>query len=44
MEFGILGVGDHTAGPETGNKPSQHERIKGITRIAKHAEDVAVAH
>jgi alkanesulfonate monooxygenase SsuD/methylene tetrahydromethanopterin reductase-like flavin-dependent oxidoreductase (luciferase family) len=40
MEFGIFGVWDRTADPVTGNKPSEHERIKGITRIAKHAEDV----
>jgi putative FMN-dependent luciferase-like monooxygenase len=42
MEFGIFGVGDHTADPVTGNKVSEHERIKGITRIAKHAEDVGL--
>jgi alkanesulfonate monooxygenase SsuD/methylene tetrahydromethanopterin reductase-like flavin-dependent oxidoreductase (luciferase family) len=42
MEFGIFGVGDHTADPVTGHKPSEHERIKGITRIAKHAEDVGL--
>jgi putative FMN-dependent luciferase-like monooxygenase len=42
MEFGIFGVGDHTADPVTGHQPSEHERIKGITRIAKHAEDVGL--
>jgi len=35
MEFGIFGVGDHTADPVTGCKPSESERIKGITRIAR---------
>lgn len=42
MEFGIFGVGDHSADPVTGRKPSENERIKGITRIAKHAEDVGL--
>jgi putative FMN-dependent luciferase-like monooxygenase len=39
MEFGIFGVGDLHADPRAGHKPSEHERIHAITRIARHAED-----
>jgi putative FMN-dependent luciferase-like monooxygenase len=39
MELGIFGVGDRHPDPHTGRTPSEHERISGIARIAKHAED-----
>lgn len=40
MELGIFGVGDLHPDPHTGRTQSEHERITGIARIAKHAEDV----
>jgi putative FMN-dependent luciferase-like monooxygenase len=40
MELGIFGVGDRHPDPNTGQIPTEHERISGIARIAKHAEDV----
>ena len=39
MELGIFGVGDRHPDPTTGRTPSEHERISGIARVAKHAED-----
>jgi putative FMN-dependent luciferase-like monooxygenase len=40
MELGIFGVGDLHPDAHTGRTQSEHERITGIARIAKHAEDV----
>jgi putative FMN-dependent luciferase-like monooxygenase len=40
MELGIFGVGDLHPDVHTGRTQSEHERITGIARIAKHAEDV----
>ena len=42
MEIGIFGVGDIAADPTTGATPSATERITGLARIAKHAEDVGL--
>ena len=39
MEFGIFGVGDLSRDPVSGRMPSEHERIQGLTRIARHAEE-----
>jgi putative FMN-dependent luciferase-like monooxygenase len=40
MELGIFGVGDRHPNAHTGRMQTEHERIAGIARIAKHAEDV----
>src|SRR6476660_6181943 len=42
MQFGIFTVGDVTPFPSTGRTPTEHERLKAITTIAKHAEDVGM--
>ncbi|MGO4385804.1 LLM class flavin-dependent oxidoreductase [Specibacter sp. RAF43] len=42
MQFGIFSVGDVTLDPTTGRTPTEHERLKAITTIAKHAEDVGL--
>ncbi|WP_427018426.1 LLM class flavin-dependent oxidoreductase [Pseudarthrobacter sp. P1] len=42
MQFGIFSVGDITMDPTTGRTPTEHERIKAITTIAKHAEDIGM--
>ncbi|WP_026555318.1 LLM class flavin-dependent oxidoreductase [Arthrobacter sp. 35W] len=42
MQFGIFSVGDVTMDPTTGATPTEHERIKAITTIAKHAEEVGM--
>jgi putative FMN-dependent luciferase-like monooxygenase len=42
MEIGIFGVGDLHPDVHTGLAQSEHERITGIARIAKHAEDVGL--
>src|SRR5882724_5109104 len=42
MEIGIFGVGDRHPNAETGWMLTEHERITGIARIAKHAEDVGL--
>lgn len=42
MQFGIFTVGDVTPDPTTGRTPTEHERIKAMTTIAKHAEDVGL--
>ncbi len=39
MQIGIFGVGDVTTDPLTGRTPTEHERIRAIATIAKHAED-----
>lgn len=40
MQFGIFTVGDVTADPTTGRKPTEAERIKATVAIAKKAEEV----
>lgn len=42
MQFGIFSVGDVTLDPTTGHLPTEHERLKAITTIAKHAEEVGM--
>jgi putative FMN-dependent luciferase-like monooxygenase len=42
MQFGIFTVGDVTTDPTNGRTPTEHERIKNIVTIAKHAEDVGL--
>ena len=42
MQFGIFTVGDVTTDPTTGTTPSEHERIRSMVTIAKHAEDVGL--
>jgi putative FMN-dependent luciferase-like monooxygenase len=42
MEFGIFGVGDVSRDPVTGRTPSEAERIEGIVRSAKRAEEVGL--
>ncbi|MGW3043597.1 LLM class flavin-dependent oxidoreductase [Kitasatospora sp. NPDC001159] len=42
MQFGIFTVGDVTPDPTTGRTPSEHERIKAMTAIARKAEEVGL--
>ncbi|MBW4096389.1 MAG: LLM class flavin-dependent oxidoreductase [Acidobacteria bacterium] len=42
MQFGIFSVGDMTMDPTNGTTPTEYERIKAITTIAKHAEEVGM--
>ena len=42
MEFGIMSVSDITRDPVSGETPSEAERIQGLARIAKHAEEVGL--
>ena len=42
MQIGIFSVSDITTDPTTGHTPSEHERIKAITAIAKKAEEVGL--
>ena len=42
MQFGIFTVGDVTPDPTTGRTPTEHERIKAITTIARKAEEVGL--
>jgi len=42
MEFGIFSVGDLHPNALTGETQTEHERIKGMARIARHAEDVGL--
>ncbi|MGW6379221.1 LLM class flavin-dependent oxidoreductase [Rhodococcus sp. NPDC055112] len=42
MQIGIFSVGDVTPDPSTGRAPTEHERIKAMTTIAKHAEEVGL--
>jgi putative FMN-dependent luciferase-like monooxygenase len=42
MQFGIFTVGDVTTDPTTGRAPTEAERIKATTRIAKKAEEVGL--
>lgn len=40
MEFGIFSVSDVTRDPVSGDTPSEAARIKGLAKIATHAEEV----
>ncbi|MGA4506549.1 LLM class flavin-dependent oxidoreductase [Propionibacteriaceae bacterium G1746] len=42
MQFGVFSIGDVTTDPTTGKTPSEHERIKTLVTIAKHAEQVGL--
>lgn len=42
MQFGIFTVSDITRDPTTGVTPSEHERIRDVVTIAKHAEEVGL--
>lgn len=42
MEFGIMSVSDITRDPVSGETPSEAERIRSLSRIAVHAEDVGL--
>ncbi|WP_123505165.1 LLM class flavin-dependent oxidoreductase [Frondihabitans sp. PhB188] len=42
MQFGIFSVGDITTDPTTGVTPTEHERLKAMITIAKHAEEVGL--
>ena len=42
MQFGIFTVGDVTTDPTTGRTPTEHERIKAMVTIARHAEEVGL--
>ncbi|WP_030246632.1 LLM class flavin-dependent oxidoreductase [Streptomyces sp. NRRL S-350] len=42
MQFGIFSVGDLTRDPTTGTAPTEHERIKAIVTIARHAEEAGL--
>ena len=42
MQFGIFSVGDVTPDPTNGRVPTEHERIKAMVTIAKHAEEVGL--
>ncbi|WP_026533776.1 LLM class flavin-dependent oxidoreductase [Arthrobacter sp. H14] len=42
MQIGIFTVGDVTPDPANGTEPTEHERIKAMVKIAKHAEDVGL--
>ena len=42
VEFGIFSVGDLHPDPDSGRAQTEHERITGITRLAKHVENVGL--
>jgi putative FMN-dependent luciferase-like monooxygenase len=42
MQIGIFSVGDITPDPTTGRTPTGAERIKALTTIARHAEEVGL--
>jgi putative FMN-dependent luciferase-like monooxygenase len=42
MQFGIFSVGDVTQDPTTGRTLSEHERIKQMTELAVHTEEVGM--
>ena len=42
MQIGLFSVGDVTTDPTNNRTPSEHERIKAILTIAKHAEEVGL--
>lgn len=42
MQIGIFTVGDVTTDPTNNTTPSEHERIKAMVTIAKHAEEIGL--
>ena len=42
MQFGVFTIGDVTTDPTTGRTPTEHERLKAMMTIAKHAEQVGL--
>ncbi|HEY8294139.1 MAG TPA: LLM class flavin-dependent oxidoreductase [Micrococcaceae bacterium] len=42
MQIGLFSVGDVTTDPTNSSTPSEHERIKAMLTIAKHAEEVGL--
>ncbi|GAA1341132.1 LLM class flavin-dependent oxidoreductase [Arthrobacter roseus] len=42
MQIGIFSVGDVTTDPTTNQTPTEHERIKAMVTIARHAEAVGL--
>ena len=42
MQFGIFSVGDITPDPTTGREPTEAERLKALTTMALHAEQVGL--
>ncbi|MDO4887778.1 MAG: LLM class flavin-dependent oxidoreductase [Actinomycetaceae bacterium] len=42
MQFGFMSVSDITTDPVTGRTPSEHERIRAIVTIAKHADQAGL--
>ena len=42
MQFGVFTIGDVTSDPTTGRTPTEHERLKALMTIAKHAEQVGL--
>ena len=42
MDFGIMSVSDITRDPVSGETPSEAERIRSLSRIAVHAEEVGL--
>jgi putative FMN-dependent luciferase-like monooxygenase len=42
MEIGIFGVGNRQQAAGTGPIASEHERLSGIARVARHAEDIGM--
>jgi putative FMN-dependent luciferase-like monooxygenase len=42
MEFGIFTVGQIGFDPNSGQQPTEHDRLLGLTRLAKHAEDAGL--
>ncbi|WP_221585691.1 LLM class flavin-dependent oxidoreductase [Microbacterium sp. G2-8] len=42
MQFGLFSVSDITRNPVTGQTPSEAERIRDITTIARHAEEAGL--
>jgi putative FMN-dependent luciferase-like monooxygenase len=42
MQFGIFSVGDITPDPTTGRSPTESERLKALTTMAEHAEQVGL--
>ena len=42
MEFGVFSVSDVTRDPQSGETPSEAERIQALATIAKHTEEVGL--
>ncbi len=42
MQFGIYSIGDRTPDARTGHRPTDRQRIKGITAVAGKAEEIGL--